>query len=278
MLKIFINWFTMHNKRASFEQFFNNIITFPLHDLISMWGTFRNDGLTSILSINELVKNMNPLLLITNSFIVIVDLSTFKSLYVSPSIKQVIGYQPSDYSIPFLIKNFCPADSENNTKFISLINTNQTVEDISERSSNQYVTSYRFYHKDQYYVWLENRMIFLAYNQNGKPAITFTIISKIDHIKANDNLSYTRLKLNPKSLKYSIEDYLEFPPEGTELFDETGLAIVKGLINGLDNREIAKSLGISEHTLSDYRKRLLKKTWCENTCELVHFAIRNKLV
>jgi DNA-binding CsgD family transcriptional regulator len=267
----------MHNKRVSFEQFFHFIKTFDLQNLIDMWEIRDINTQADINIIVDKLDNLTSLLSMINSFIVVIDMSTAEMLYVSPNIHQIIGYNPEEYSIPLLMKIFCTADAKTNTTFVKKINNHQrTVE--TDKWLYQYVTNYRVYHKERYYVWLESRMIFLGYHQNGKPTLTFAITTKTDHIKSNDYLSYTQLKLDPATLKYNIEEYIEYPPEGIELFDKTGLAIVKGLINGLDNREIAKNLGISEHTLSDYRKRLLKKTWCENTCELVHFAIRNKLV
>ena len=53
--------------------------------------------------------------------------------------------------------------------------------------------------------------------------------------------------------------------------------IMKLLVKGLTARNIAKALSISDKTVSTYRSRIMKKMNMNNTSELIHYAIENKL-
>lgn len=53
--------------------------------------------------------------------------------------------------------------------------------------------------------------------------------------------------------------------------------VLKLIYNGLSNKEIAKKLGCSYHTITTYRKSLLPKLKLYNTAALIQFAAQNGL-
>ncbi len=54
--------------------------------------------------------------------------------------------------------------------------------------------------------------------------------------------------------------------------------ILQLICDGLNNREIAEELFISERTVVGHKSNLLSKTNCKSTISLLSFAIKNKLV
>lgn len=54
--------------------------------------------------------------------------------------------------------------------------------------------------------------------------------------------------------------------------------MLKLIANGLTNKEIAKKLGRSTHTIITHRKSLLSKLRLKNTAAMVTFAARNGLI
>jgi DNA-binding NarL/FixJ family response regulator len=54
--------------------------------------------------------------------------------------------------------------------------------------------------------------------------------------------------------------------------------IIELLAKGLNNKEIADKLFVSERTVVGHKSNLLSKTGCKSTVSLLSFAIRNKLV
>jgi DNA-binding NarL/FixJ family response regulator len=59
---------------------------------------------------------------------------------------------------------------------------------------------------------------------------------------------------------------------------EQELAVLKGLADGLGYKEIADNLNVSVKSVESYRTRLVRKTGCATTAELVRFAVRQRLI
>nr|WP_255534561.1 LuxR C-terminal-related transcriptional regulator [Chryseolinea lacunae] len=54
--------------------------------------------------------------------------------------------------------------------------------------------------------------------------------------------------------------------------------IIVLLCQGLGTKDIAEKLFLSEYTIEDYRKEIIKKTNTKNTYELIHYALSNGIV
>lgn len=67
--------------------------------------------------------------------------------------------------------------------------------------------------------------------------------------------------------------------EGPDLqFTKREKEVLQLICDGLNNREIAEELFISERTVVGHKSNLLSKTNCKSTISLLSFAIKNKLV
>ncbi len=62
------------------------------------------------------------------------------------------------------------------------------------------------------------------------------------------------------------------------VLSEQELAVLKGLADGLGYKEIADQLDVSVKSVESYRTRLVKKTGCATTAELVRYAVRQRLI
>jgi two-component system nitrate/nitrite response regulator NarL len=59
---------------------------------------------------------------------------------------------------------------------------------------------------------------------------------------------------------------------------EREIEVLKYIIDGYTNAEIATKLFLSTRTIDSHRRNILKKTNCKNSAALVKFAMDNKLV
>ncbi len=50
------------------------------------------------------------------------------------------------------------------------------------------------------------------------------------------------------------------------------------LSQGLNSKEIAHQLNLSEHTVSTHRKKIIKKTNCRNTVHLIALCLRQGII
>ncbi|MDT8392954.1 MAG: response regulator transcription factor [Bacteroidales bacterium] len=67
--------------------------------------------------------------------------------------------------------------------------------------------------------------------------------------------------------------------EGSELqFTKREQEVLQLICDGLNNREMAEELFISERTVVGHKSNLLSKTNCKSTISLLSYAIKNKLV
>jgi DNA-binding NarL/FixJ family response regulator len=55
------------------------------------------------------------------------------------------------------------------------------------------------------------------------------------------------------------------------------LEVLRGIVRGLHNKEIAAELGIGIKSVETYRSRVMKRTGCSTPAELVRFAVRHEL-
>lgn len=63
-----------------------------------------------------------------------------------------------------------------------------------------------------------------------------------------------------------------------QLFTKREIEVLKCIVSGLDCKDIAARLFISEHTVSSHRKNMLHKVNVKNAAELVNFAVSNGII
>ena len=56
------------------------------------------------------------------------------------------------------------------------------------------------------------------------------------------------------------------------------LKVLREILNGHSNKEIALLLKLSKRTIESYRANMLKKTHSRNIAQLTMYAVRNNLV
>lgn len=95
-----------------------------------------------------------------------------------------------------------------------------------------------------------------------------------------------------KALKASVFDYLLKPISIDELkislqrfntkykinLNNRELQIIREMSNGLSSQNIGEKLFISRHTVDTYRRSILEKSECQNTAQLIKFALKSGLI
>lgn len=67
------------------------------------------------------------------------------------------------------------------------------------------------------------------------------------------------------------------PPEKPD-FSDRELEVLKLVVEGLRNKEIANRLGVGIKSVESYRARMMTKAGCSSPADLVRFALKQKLV
>ncbi|MGA8104206.1 MAG: response regulator transcription factor [Candidatus Acidiferrales bacterium] len=102
-------------------------------------------------------------------------------------------------------------------------------------------------------------------------------------VKAVKAVSRGKMYLTPKVSSIVLEGFLK---AGKESNDRNSQAkptpreqeVIRLLAKGQGNKEIATALGITVRTVETHRARIMSKLGLHSLTELVHYAIRNRLV
>lgn len=101
--------------------------------------------------------------------------------------------------------------------------------------------------------------------------VIFTDISFVDTSNVVQ-YKFTAKGLDPKSFHDTIFEL------NSSLFTSREKAVIKELENGHSSNEIADILKISVHTVATHRKKILKKSQCHSTEELLLFCKKNGIL
>ena len=122
--------------------------------------------------------------------------------------------------------------------------------------------------------WVLHYTLPIILDENGAVIYTFNILLDITAFKHDTRINGVISYPTPEGLN---NIYLEPDDPYSQPLTPREQQIVQMLIEGLSSKEIAQSLNISTFTVNNHRKRLLEKTGCRNSPELVRFAMEHGL-
>lgn len=105
-------------------------------------------------------------------------------------------------------------------------------------------------------------------------ALTYALLSDISNIKTSNQVTWNIVSKGVCTLE--LEKFIQerhknfFTPRENEL--------LQYLNHGYASKEIAKKLFVSKHTIDTHRRKMLSKSTCSSTTELLDFARRNAII
>ena len=100
-----------------------------------------------------------------------------------------------------------------------------------------------------------------------------------DLILALEALSKNKLFLSPQVTKILVNEIRQNQAAPSpDLLTSREIEVLNCLANGKSNKEVAARLGISPRTVDAHRAHIMDKLHVRTLSELVHFAIRHKIV
>src|SRR5215470_16938588 len=101
-------------------------------------------------------------------------------------------------------------------------------------------------------------------------------------IQAVKDLAHGKISLTPKVSEIVLEGFLKVGADGKP-FDQVRptpreTQIIRLLAEGKANKEIATELGITIRTVETHRARIMMKMGFHSLTDLIHYAIRGKIV
>ncbi|WP_105102421.1 LuxR C-terminal-related transcriptional regulator [Microbulbifer pacificus] len=202
-------------------------------------------------------------------------------MLVSKSVEQILGLDPSRTTIQSIIERGHPEDlsfaSRAEETALKILN-NQ----IGREQVKNYKISYcgRLRTRDGSYRMFNHQALILATDDDNRVSKVLSIHTDISHITTRNNYKLSLLHL------FGGESYLNIDVFDKDmqiigapsLFTEREMQIVRLLSDGKTSIEISEMLKISQHTVKNHRKNILKKSGCKTTGQLVSKVLVEGLV
>ncbi|MEO6151399.1 MAG: LuxR C-terminal-related transcriptional regulator [Mucilaginibacter sp.] len=191
--------------------------------------------------------------------------------FVSDGVKDVLGYEPEEINIMFMLDNIHPEDKSYFLNFEYRIT--EFFKGLSFEKINKYKVQYdiRFKAKNGRYVRILQQAVQIDYDETNYYR-TLGIQTDITHIKKDGIPCFSIIGLDGEPSFYNIKDAEVFTGS-YDMFTKREREILKCIVEGKSSKTIAGELFISVHTVNTHRKNILIKAGCKSPVDLVAKAL-----
>jgi len=202
----------------------------------------------------------------------IFDYPTLSIIY-QKGVKELLGYEEEEFTFELLTEYIHPDDSKRYAfiveSFVEYFEASQMRPFEAEIS----ITA-RFRKKDGSYFRALRQSNIIETNKENIMTKSYSVISDISTIKKSNYVEWNCTSRG-KPIK-GLREFLEKKQEG--YFTKREMEILRLLIEGKGSKEISEKLFVSKHTIDTHRRKMLAKSTCTNTIELIDFARKNSII
>ncbi|MEO7119915.1 MAG: LuxR C-terminal-related transcriptional regulator [Ginsengibacter sp.] len=239
-----------------------------------LFKRFGSEATPSRLDIElGLYKKLWNFFVVGESYYFIVNHHTLEVELVSKEVKAVMGYEPSEYNIPFIHDKMHPEDYSWYLSF-----GNKIIEFFSKLPLEKIMKyklryDYRLRKKNGEYARILHQAILLEHDVNGGFLRSLSMHSDISYLKhdGRPELSFIGMDGEPSYYNVGAENVFT---ESKEDLSNREKQVLTLLVQGKSSKEIGNMLYISKQTVDTHRKNMIHKKNLNNTSELVCKAIR----
>lgn len=243
-----------------------------------IWSTIKMDGIVENLSFEmELQRKLLDFFHVGGYYYYIFDVINGNFKYVSPQVKDVLGYDAQEMTIEYFFSKIHPDDQP------LLLTYEKEIVNFFQNLPSDKIAKYKFSYdyrvknSNNKYIRILQQVITLQFDDSKNILLTLGVHTNISHIKKENSssLSFIGLEGEPSFIDVSINH--EFAPQ-KELLTTTEKKILNLLISGYQTKEVAQLLFVSPHTVNTHRKNILRKTDTKSTTELLTKIIRDGMI
>lgn len=210
------------------------------------------------------------------SFFYLFDFVQMRYLYCSESIRDIMGYSARDWierGPDWVFSTVFPDDVRRLKDLHKALFAQYYSLPVADRKDYKYVWEVRVVRKDGRVIWLMQRGSFIEVDPEGKPMITFDVLSDTTPFKKDNSMTLTMFK------HADNQDFkLYFPLAPHEPFSKREIELINLLSLGLNSKEIAEKLFISPHTVDTHRRNMLRKAGVSDSMKLVTYGRNNGFI
>jgi DNA-binding NarL/FixJ family response regulator len=202
----------------------------------------------------------------------IIDFSKNKITYMN-GFDNLLDYKNQDITLDFLASKVHDDDKEMVNK-IRIASTSFALNNPTKECDYKLSLTYRLKNNNNTYINVFNQTTIHEADESGRVISVLNKLSDVSfmHNHMNVNWLFEGNHLDIKSFKKEI--YREYQ----SLFTTRELDVINKIANGFTSKIISEKLNISEHTVATHRKRILKKSKCHNSDQLLLFCSKNGIL
>ena len=209
--------------------------------------------------------------LAVGQFFYIIDYQKREITY-QKGIKENLGYEPHEFNFDLVISYFHPEDYDMVTRLIKATLMFASENNVS--SDVGYFVTCRIRKKDGNYLKILRQSNVFDVDQNGKIISNTSFMTDISFI---DKSKQVQWEFHAPGLdKEKFKQYVT--KEYSGFFSEREMEVLLLLRAGKTSSVIANELCISKHTVDGHRRKMLSKSNCDNTIDLINFSKNNGIL
>jgi DNA-binding CsgD family transcriptional regulator len=219
----------------------------------------------------EFHKRLLNIFQVGRSYYILFNIFQAQLEVVSESAKDVLGYDPEEFTIMFLMDKIHPDDMP------YFLNFEYRVTEFFKSLAFDKVKNYKVQYdfrikaKNEKYIRILHQAVQIDYDETNYYR-TFSVHTDISHIKRNGTPCFSIIGLDGEPSYHNIQDEEVFAMS-YDLFTKREREILKCIVEGKRSKEIAGELQISLHTVNTHRKNILAKAGCKSPVDLVTKAL-----
>lgn len=187
-------------------------------------------------------------------------------------VKEVLGYNADEFTFDLALNCYHPEDQDMLNRLLKA-----TVSFARENNVSQHVGYYvssRVKHKNGTFKKILRQSNIYETDNEGKLISNLSLLTDISFIDTGKQVQWEFKAPGldaEKFRKHVMRQYADF-------FSKRELEILHKLCDGKTSSSVAEELNISKHTVDGHRRKMLEKSHCTNTIELINFGKMNGLI
>lgn len=209
----------------------------------------------------------------------VADMANSKLHYVSQNIERVTGYSAAQTIEGFPALLYSRMEPQHLKQIVNEVPRCLSLykSQPAENRHHFYVNLlYKIYTQDNRLIWIHEQIIPLLANENGEVILIMTIGREATLHRDMAAGALVEPVTEPEP-SYEHMLFRGLNP-GCNLFSAREMDVLRLLASGQKRVNIAKQLGISEHTVDSHRKSLLRKSGSNTLGDLINFCIDTSIL
>lgn len=190
-----------------------------------------------------------------------------KRLLFKKGFNQLLGYTDAEVDFDFVFKGFHHEDAVMVSQVIKAV-VASGVNSLTPDPDLHLSMTYRRKRKDGSYIHLLSQSSVYELDTKGNLLKSYTKLSDISYLNIRTPVSWSVRSNNMDNafIQSKLSNIFENP------FTKREIEIIKEIQVGGSNREIAKRLSVSHHTIATHRKNILRKCDCHSVSNLLLYS------